>query len=541
MLTRRSVLLASAAAASVPALAAMGMPRSAGAQTPANVLVFAKQIDDIISLDPHEAFEYTASEIAGNVYQKLVTTPNSDPARLEGELAEKWEVSADNKTFTFTLKQGPKFASGKPVTAEDVAFSLSRAVILNKSPAFIINQFGFNRDNVASRIRATDARTVVLETAEPTSPSFLLYCLSAAVGSVVEKATVMANAQKDDKGGDDLGNAWLKQNSAGSGPYAVRQWKASESVMLDANPNSDTPPKIRRIIMRHMADPSAQLLGLQRGDVDIARNLVADQVKQVEKDPKFSVQYARKASLMYLSLNQKHPILSKPEVRQAIKLALDYDAIQKNIVPTTYAVHQSFLPAGLPGALTEHPFSKKTAEAKALLAKAGHADGFEVALDYFSGAPTSDIAQAIQANLAEIGIRLQMLPGEQRAVITKTRARQHDIAMVRWGSDYFDPHSNAEAFSINLDNSENAKNRTIAWRASWDIPELSRKTLAALKETDSEKRAAMYADIQKEHQQVSPFVIMLQEIEVAVSRAAVKGFDMGPMNDRHSYTNITKA
>jgi peptide/nickel transport system substrate-binding protein len=535
MLTRRSVLLASAAVASVPMLARLGV-RPAAAQTPANVLVFAKQIDDIISLDPHEAFEYTASEIAGNVYQKLVTTPNSDPASLQGELAEKWEVSPDNKTFTFTLRQGPKFASGKPVTAEDVAFSLSRAVILNKSPAFIINQFGFTRDNVAERIRATDPRTVVLQTAEPTAASFLLYCLSAAVGSVVEKATVMSHVQ-----GDDLGNAWLKQNSAGSGPYAVRQWKASESVMLDANPNADHQPKVKRIIMRHIADPSAQLLGLQRGDVDIARNLVADQVKQVEKDPKFSVQYARKASLMYLSLNQKHPILSKPEVRQAIKLALDYDAIQKNIVPTTYAVHQAFLPAGLPGALTEHPFSKNTAEAKALLAKAGHADGFEVALDYFSGAPTSDIAQAIQANLAEIGIRLQMLPGEQRAVITKTRARQHDIAMVRWGSDYFDPHSNAEAFSINLDNSENAKNRTIAWRASWEIPELSQKTLAALKETDSEKRSAMYVDIQKEHQQVSPFVIMLQEIEVAVSRAAVKGFDMGPMNDRHSYTNITKA
>ncbi|MDJ0387996.1 ABC transporter substrate-binding protein [Roseomonas sp. E05] len=538
MLTRRSMLLASAAAATLPA----GLPvRSASAQTPPNVLVFAKQIDDIISLDPQEAFEYTASEIAGNVYQKLVTTPNANPSQIEGELAEKWEVSDDNKTFTFTLKDGPKFASGKPVTAEDVAFSLTRAVVMNKPPAFIINQFGFTRDNAADRIRATGPKTVVLTTAEPTSPSFLLYCLSAAVGSVVEKATVMSHAQKDDKGGDDWGNAWLKQNSAGSGSYAVRQWKASESVVLEANPHSNVAPKIRRIIMRHMADPSAQLLGLQKGDVDIARNLVADQIKQVENDPKFSVQSSRKASLMYLSLNQKNQYLSKPEVRQAIKLALDYEGIQKNIVPTTYAVHQAFLPAGLPGAVTEQPFKRNIEEAKALLARAGLADGFEVSFDYASAAPQSDIAQAIQANLAAIGIRLSMLPGEMRAVITKTRARTHDIAMVRWGSDYFDPHSNAEAFSINTDNSENARNRTLAWRASWDIPELSARAVAALKETDSEKRTQMYEDLQKEHQKVSPFVILLQEIEVAVSRAGVKGFDMGPMNDRHSYTNITKA
>lgn len=534
MLTRRSVLLASAAAATLPA--GLAPLREAAAQTPPGVLVFAKQIDDIISVDPHEAFEYTASELAGNVYQKLVTTPNANPSSIEGQLAEKWEVSGDNRTFTFTLKDGPKFASGKPVTAEDVAFSLTRAVAMNKPPAFIINQFGFTKDNAAERIKATGPRTVVLTTAEPTAPSFLLYCLSAAVGSVVEKATVMSHAQ-----GDDWGNAWLKQNSAGSGSYVIRQWRASESVILDANPHSDAQPKIKRIIMRHVADPSTQLLGLQRGDIDIARNLVADQIAQLQGDKNFTVQSSRKASLLYLSLNQKNPNLARPEVRQAIKLALDYEAIQKNIVPTTYAVHQAFLPEGLPGAVTEHPFSKRTAEAKALMAKAGLADGFELSFDYTSAAPSSDIAQAIQANLAEIGIRLRMLPGEQRAVITKTRARTHDIAMVRWGSDYFDPHSNAEAFSMNPDNGENARNRTLAWRASWDIPELTAKAVAALKETDGEKRGQMYVELQKEHQQASPFVIMLQEIEVAVSRAAVKGFDMGPMNDRHSYVNITKA
>jgi peptide/nickel transport system substrate-binding protein len=533
MLTRRSLLLASSAAAVLPGTLAA---TAAQAQTPKDVLVFAKQIDDIISLDPHEAFEYTASEIAGNVYQKLVTTPNSNPSEIRGELAEKWTVSSDSKTFTFTLKDGPKFASGKPVTAEDVAFSLSRAVILNKSPAFIINQFGFTKDNVAERIRATDAKTLVLTTAEPTAPSFLLYCLSAVVGSVVEKAVVMANAK-----GDDLGNAWLKQNSAGSGHYMVRQWRASDNVMLDANPNAFEPPKVKRIIMRHVADPSAQLLGLQKGDFDIVRNLVADQIASVEKDKSYTVQYARKASLMYLSLNQKNPNLAKPEVRQAIKMAIDYAAIQKNIVPTTYAVQQAFLPAGLPGALTETPFQKDVAAAKALLAKAGLEGGFELSFDYFSGAPTSDIAQALQANLAEIGIRLKMLPGEQRAVITKTRARTHDIAMVRWGSDYFDPNSNAEAFSINIDNGDEARNKTLAWRASWLIPELSAKTLEAQKQTDAETRAQMYVDIQKEHQQTSPFVILLQEIEVSVLRPGVKGFDMGPMNDRHSYTNITKA
>ena len=84
---------------------------------------------------------------------------------------------------------------------------------------------------MAERITAPDPNTVVVKIAEPESPTFLLYCLSANVGGIVDKKTVLAHVQ-----GDDFGNAWLKQNSAGSGPWALRSWRASESVALDANP-----------------------------------------------------------------------------------------------------------------------------------------------------------------------------------------------------------------------------------------------------------------------------------------------------------------
>lgn len=527
--TRRSLLATGAALLAAPGAG------PAFAQSPPGVIVMAKQIDDITSLDPAEAFEYTGTEIIGNVYRKLVTTPNADPGRLVGDLAESWSTT-DNRVFTFKLRSGVKFASGAPVTAEDAAFSLRRAAVLNKAPAFIINQFGFTRENAEARIRATDAATLVLECGEATSPSFLYYCLSAAVGSVVEKSVAMARAQ-----GDDLGNGWLKQNSAGSGAYMLRQWRASESVMLDANPNADPRPRTPRIIMRHMLDSSAQLLGLQRGDIDIARNLAADQIIALRSDARFRVMPQRKASLLYLSLSQRHPALAKSEVRQAIKLAIDYDGIQRNIVSTTYAVHQAFLPEGLPGALTEHPFAQRQEEARALLRQAGYPNGLEIALDYSSGAPISDIAQAVQANLASVGIRLRMVAGEMRQVITKTRARQHEMAIVRWGSDYFDPHSNAEAFSMNPDNGDNARNRTLAWRASWEIPEITARTAAAVTETDGARRVATYLALQREHQQVSPFVIMLQEIEVAVTRGNVSGLELGPMSDRTNFSGIVKA
>ncbi|MBI0436206.1 ABC transporter substrate-binding protein, partial [Roseomonas sp. KE0001] len=408
LLTRRAWLALCASTFAMPG------NQSALAQTPAGVLVVAKQISDLTSVDPGESFEWSGAEICGNVYQKLVTSPNNDPAKLTGELAERWDVSEDGRTVTFRIKEGPRFASGNPVTAEDAAWSLRRAVILNKSPAFIINQFGFTRDNVAERIRATDPRTLVLQLAEPTAPSFLLFCLSAVVGSVIEKAAAMANAQ-----GDDLGNAWLKANTAGSGPYMLRAWRANESIMMDANPHAAEPPATRRVVIRHMADPSVQLLGLQRGDVDIARNLGPEQIRQVAKDARFKVHAQRRASVMYLSLNQKLPQLALPEVRQAIKLAVDYEGIQRNVVPTTYAINQSILPQGLPGALTDTPFRQDLEAARALMAKAGLAEGFEASFDYTAEAPFADIAQAIQANLAQIGIRLRMNPGDSRQVVSR--------------------------------------------------------------------------------------------------------------------------
>lgn len=534
MPTRRSLL----GAAGLSPLLWSSAFAPAFAQTPKDVLVMAWQIDDIVSLDPQESFEFSGNEVLGNVYERLVLPDLKDPTVIKGELAESWESSADGLTTTFRIKQGRKFASGNPVTAEDAAFTLQRAVILNKAPAFILTQFGFTPDNVAERIRATDPNTLVVQLAEGAgSASFLLFCLSASVGGVVDKKAVMAHVQ-----GNDFGNGWLRAgNSAGSGPFQLRGWRASENVTLEPNPNHPAPPKLRRLIALHRPDPSAQLLGLQRGDIDIARGLSPDQIASIGKDPAYKVVSEPKSYLNYIALNQNHPMLSKPQVRQAIKWAIDYRAIEKSITPGTYKAHQSFLPEGFLGALKDLPFRKDVDRAKALLAEAGVPGGFEVTLDHPSTFPFPEVAQAIQANLAEIGIKVALLAGEQRQVITKTRARQHQMAMLRWGSDYIDPHSNAETFNVNTDNSEAQKNRTLAWRSNWKDDEFTRRALEALKEPDTDRRAVAYERLQRDHQERSPFVVVQQQVEVAAMRGNVSGLDLAFIADRTRYTGLTKA
>ena len=127
------------------------------AATPKNTLVMAWQFDDIITLDPAEIFEFSAAEYAGNAYDRLIGYDVTDVSTIYGVVAESWQVDSDGKTYTFKIRQGIKFASGNPLTAEDVAFSLQRTVTLDKSPAFILGQFGFTAANVGKAIDAVTA------------------------------------------------------------------------------------------------------------------------------------------------------------------------------------------------------------------------------------------------------------------------------------------------------------------------------------------------------------------------------------------------
>jgi peptide/nickel transport system substrate-binding protein len=508
----------------------------AGAQTPRDTVVMAKQIDDILSLDPAEAFEFSGVEAVANVYDKLINVDPKDPNRLVPEIAESWTVDAEGKTYTFKIRGGLKFHSGNAVTAHDAAYSLQRAVTINKSPGFILTQFGFNKDNAAQRIRATDDATLVIQVEKPFAPTFFYYCLTAAVASVVDSKLVKAN-EKD----GDWGNAWMKGNSAGSGAYALRAWRPNEQYTMEANAGwFKGAPKNRRVVVRHVPEPASQRLQLEKGDIDFARNLTKDQIAAVEKDPNIAVDSGRKGYILYLGLNQKNPNLAKPEVREALKWLVDYEGLEKNLLAGTHLQHQSFLPQGFPGAISDKPYRLDVAKAKELLAKAGLPNGFSVTMDVRTSAPIQDIAQNIQSTWAQAGVKLELLPGDGRQTLTKYRARNHDIFIGQWGPDYFDPHTNAETFAINEDNGDNARAKTLAWRNAWEIPAMTRTMLDAVLERDGAKRAAIYEAAQREHQMTSPFVIMFQQIEVAARRKNVVGFNIGIMSDMNTYAGITK-
>ncbi|AZO16908.1 MULTISPECIES: ABC transporter substrate-binding protein [unclassified Mesorhizobium] len=516
------------------------------AVTPADTLVEGFAIDDIISMDPGEAFELSTAEVTGNTYDLLVRLDLSDTSKVKPDLAESWTVSDDGLTYTFKLKPGMKFASGNPITAADVAYSFERAIKLDKSPAFIINQFGISGDNVTEKAKAVDDTTFQFVVDKAYAPSFVLNCLSATVASVVDSKLVKEHVaavtpSADYKWDNDFGNAWLKTGYAGSGQYKLREWRANEAVVLERNDNyNGEKAKLARVIYRNMKESSAQRLALEAGDIDVARNLEPNDLDAIAKNADLTTTSAPKGTVYYISLNQKNPNLAKPEVRQAFKYLVDYDALSTTILKGIGEIHQSFLPKGDLGAIDDNPFKLDVAKAKELLAKAGLADGFKVTMDVRTGQPTTGMAESIQQTLGQAGIQLEIIPGDGKQTLTKYRARNHDIYIGNWGQDYFDPNSNAQTFASNPDNSDAAKIKTLAWRNAWDIPDLTKQTEAALLEKDSAKRADMYKDLQKKILDTSPFVIIHQQLEVAGLRKNLKGFALGPSFDTNFVGPVSK-
>ncbi len=531
MRPKKMLLLASAALVLTTFLSP-----SLHAKTPKNSLVMAFSIDDMITLDPAEMFEFSGMEYAGNTYDRLVGYDLDDVSKIHGRAAESWTISEDGKTFTFKIRDGITFQSGNKMTAHDAVYSIRRTIKLDKSPAFILGQFGLTAENVDQMVHSLDDMTFSMTLDKPYAPSFVLYCLTAGVASIVDQKEVMAHANNG-----DFGNHWLRTNYAGSGPFHLKSWKPSQSLSLVANNTYwDGASEMKRVLIRHVNEAATQQLLLQKGDIDIARNLEADQLKSLKNFPDSYQVVAPKGAVYYLGLSQKNPYLKKPEVRQALKYLVDYQGIADTILAGRGTIHQAFLPAGFLGALAEKPFTLNIAKAKELLAKAGLSDGFKVTMDTRNKTIIMQMAQSIQSTFAKANIDLEIIPGDGKQTLTKYRARNHDIYIGRWGPDYQDPHTNADTFAANTDNSDDARAKPLTWRNSWDIPEMTKKTLANILESDSQKRAQIYLELQKQHQQTSPFVIMFQDIEVAGMRNNVQNFKLGPSFDTNYYRFVTK-
>lgn len=491
----------------------------AQAATPADTLVIARDIGTIISLDPQEAFEIAPGDTLNNLYLRLVQHDPRDFKKIVAGVAESWKATPDGLGITFKIKSGLKFQSGNPVTAEDAEFSLRRGILLGKSPSIILRQFGWAKDNVEKHIRAQGDQ-LVLTFDKPYSVDLMLSALSAAIASVVDKKLVLSNEVNG-----DLGNTWLKTHSAGAGAYRLVEWKAKDAVVLEAFAGfSGEAPKVKRVIVRHVAEAATQRLLLEKGDIDVAADLNPDQIQAIASDPALKVVRIPRGTVYYIALNQANPNLAKPEVWQAIRYLVDYEGMATQLFSGQYQVNQSAVAKGVDGALPGQPYKLDVPKAKALLAKAGLPNGFSVSLDAMAASPYKEIAQSLQNTLGQAGIKVDLRVAEPSQVMSLYRQRRHDMVVFVWAPDYSDASSTIEFFTRNADNSDTAANKNAAWRSSWLIPQLTAKTEVASHEVNGAERLKRYQDLQRDLRDNSPFVFALQKIEAVAVRKNVQNY-----------------
>jgi peptide/nickel transport system substrate-binding protein len=517
----------------LPLMLLAAISASSFAATPPNTLIVAQGLDDIVSLDPAEANELSSIQTVPSLYQRLVQADREDPAKLVAVLADSWQGDAANKKLTIKLRPDAKFSSGNPLRPEDVIFSYTRAVTLNKSPAFILNVLGWQPDNIASQLKKIDDHTLELHWTADVSPAVALNILSTPIASIVDEKTVTPNAKAG-----DFGNEWLKMHSAGSGPFKMRVYQPHQAIVLDANPTSPgDAPKVKNIIIKNVPDPAARRLLIQQGDADIARDLGADQTSALEGKPGvkvLSIPSAEQNYMVFNAGNNANPLLKNPALWEAARYLVDYEGITKDLLKGQYFIHQSFLPVGFAGALDNNPFKFDPAKAKEILTKAGIKDA-HFTLDVENKPPFITIAQSMQASFAQGGVKIDLLPAAGSQVYARVRAKQHQAAIRLWIPDYFDAHSNASAFAYN-----DGKASTVAGLNGWQIPELSRQTLAAVAEADPAKRLDLYKKIQEEVQHNSPYVFVDQGKTQIVVRENVKGYQQGLNADMVYYDRVSK-
>lgn len=498
---------------------------SAQAATPPDSLVMAWNIDAISTWDPAQIGEVVTSEIYANTCDSLVDFNVQDEKQLTPSLAKSWDVSEDRKTLTFHLQDNLKFADGTPASAGDLAWSMQRVVKLGYGNAAQITEYGFNKENVDSHITAPDDKTLVitLDNAYPTN--LILQAIAAdKVSSLLNRKVLEKEAVEG-----DFGHKYLMTRTACVGPYQLVRWNAGEGVMLQATPNYwGKAPELKRVLIRHVAETGTQRLLLTQGDVDIARDLSADDLKTLDEGGKVTVAKVLKPQLFFWTFNNEDPIFKNEKVRLAMRYLIDYDGLAKSVMPYLGVPRASFVQIGAFGALDEkagQPFSFNPEKAKQLLTEAGYPNGFSASVIFGTLSHSAPIAQSIQQNAAKVGVKLTLERMANAQLFSRARGREFQSAMMAWQTSVPDAYGNASRLVFNPDNRKEARaTQYPSWRAAYYDQQMNQKVEAALLEPDDAKRSALYAELQQDVMEKGPMAIMFQMYNSAGISPVVKNW-----------------
>jgi peptide/nickel transport system substrate-binding protein len=514
-------VLALAAYTGLPAVGPTGaVAAPAGNQT----LIMADDQSDVKTLDPGREFEFAAAFVDLNAYDTLVVPKSAqDFSSFVPLLAKDIKVSPDGLQYTFTLREDVKFASGNPLTADDVKFSLMRLKNLKGNPGWMADPL--------KDVQVVNAHTV--KTILNDAFADWLAVLAGPNAAIMDSKLVTehggsasATADKDDKAEE-----WLNQHSAGSGPFVLTGWQKNDVITMERNPNYFLgPAKLAKVEIRDVTSPATQKLQIEKGDIDVAVNLTPDLVAGLKGNPNVRIITGQSLDNMYMGLTTNpsiDPNLAKKEVRRAIRYAIDYDgilALTNNQAVRGPAVYSIGVLGLTPADADQINPKYNPAKAKELLSQAGESNGFSFKLEYGTGpSPVGityeSVAQKVQADLKKVGITAQLAPAEFMTMLTTYRAKKSAAVISYNQPDYLGSSDWLGQMILN----------TWAPRLYFDDAHLKDMTNKANAEQNQQKRVAMIHDILRTLVEDGPYVMLVQGKVQVVVRPSIQGYVYMPI------------
>lgn len=476
--------------------------------------------DEPYSLDPAISYDVVGWGILFNVYEKLVTYQEDDLTRPVPQLAASWDLAADGRTWTFHLRKGATFASGNPVNADAVVFSLRRSVKLAAGPSWLLTQFGVTEDSITK----IDEETVQIVLDQQYGPTLFLSCL-AFFPSILDPEVALTHEQNG-----DLGSAWLYDHSAGSGPYKIEERQQGKFIALNINERyKGREPTFERVIVKHIEEPTEQAALLQAGELDIAWNLAAEDIQMFGTDPEVQIFQSLGFNVIHLTMNLKYAPFTSPEVRDAMRYAIDYDGIIDYVLGGAAMKLQGLIPKGFLGYTPATPYTWDVEKSKQLLTEGGYPEGFEVELACLEHSPWLELAMKLKDDFAQIGVAVHLMPMNYEQ-ITDVAYHRRDFQMylLQWIYDYLDPDSFAKGFAHCDSVGDDATVRGPAWTARYVNPETTTLVEQAARELDLEKRRALYEQINAIIVDDGPFVFLYTSIRSYAARTEMAQFIDAP-------------
>ena len=325
-----------------------------------------------------------------------------------------------------------------------------------------------------------------------------------------------------------MGSAWLEEHSAGSGAFILTErQREPKQFALTANPDYwKGVAQVKQVIIKNVPDAIEQAALLEQGQIDIAFNLTPDQFDRLSALPDIRVYQTMNTLIFFLGMNLGYEPLAKPEVRDAIRYAIDYDGIINIVMQNAAMKTQTFLVKGMLGSADAMPYHRDVSKAKALLTQAGYPNGFDVELKTFDFSPWLEIAAKFGRDLAEIGIKthIKYLKTAQLLEDVWSAGRDSQLSLMWWATDYPDPDGNAKGFAHSDRPGADATIQALAWWMNYVNPETSKLVEQAALEADPAKREVLYQQIVGIIQDDGPVAVFALGMQQYAARKEISGF-----------------